>query len=200
MRAKIVLHLIQVGGIRNERKKWIHCCFEVSSVFYVVNIGWYNHKLREDDTVFDLNESLMLFTEIVNNRFFQDTSQFYLVFNGYDMLKSRLCSHPFVHFDYLGQQTAEQVITFAFKVFCNAVKDEMRLRQVVKIVTTFVNEEESTRFVKDIIKHETNKNVFSELGNIYYYISSNKQLFEQGRKKFACDVTIITYENKKNVL
>jgi len=63
--------MIDVGGQRNERKKWIHCFENVTAVIFVVAMSEYNQVLYEDETTNRLRESLNLFSEICNNRWFR---------------------------------------------------------------------------------------------------------------------------------
>jgi hypothetical protein len=43
--------LIDVGGQRSERKKWIHCFEGVQAIFFLAAISEYDQKLMEDETV-----------------------------------------------------------------------------------------------------------------------------------------------------
>ena len=42
--------MYDVGGQRNERKKWIHCFEGVDAVIFVAAISEYDQKLFEDST------------------------------------------------------------------------------------------------------------------------------------------------------
>ena len=56
--------MFDVGGQRNERKKWIHCFENVTAVLFVAALSEYNQVLYEDETQNRLVESLQLFDEI----------------------------------------------------------------------------------------------------------------------------------------
>lgn len=43
--------LYDVGGQRNERRKWIHCFDEVTAVIFVVALSEYDQGLFEDQSV-----------------------------------------------------------------------------------------------------------------------------------------------------
>jgi len=47
---KFAFRLIDVGGQRNERRKWIHCFEQVTALLYFVSLSEYDEKLREYDT------------------------------------------------------------------------------------------------------------------------------------------------------
>eukprot|EP01083_Nonionella_stella_P156164 505326_1 len=66
--------MFDVGGQRNERKKLIHCFGNVTAVIFVAAISEYDQKLYEDNETNRLCESLELFEEICNSRWFRETS------------------------------------------------------------------------------------------------------------------------------
>lgn len=78
-----------MGGQRNERKKWIHCFENVKAVIFVCSLSEYNQKCYEDDTTNRMRESLMLFDDISNNKFFQ-TTPIILLFNKEDLFKEKI--------------------------------------------------------------------------------------------------------------
>ena len=57
--------MYDVGGQRNERKKWIHCFENVTAVLFVGAISEYDQKLFEDESQNRMVEALSLFEEIV---------------------------------------------------------------------------------------------------------------------------------------
>jgi guanine nucleotide-binding protein subunit alpha len=57
--------MYDVGGQRNERKKWIHCFENVTAVLFVAAISEYDQKLFEDETQNRMVETVSLFEEIV---------------------------------------------------------------------------------------------------------------------------------------
>ena len=66
--------MYDVGGQRNERKKWIHCFENVTAVLFVAAISEYNQVLYEDENTNRIVEALNLFEEICNSRWFRETS------------------------------------------------------------------------------------------------------------------------------
>eukprot|EP00753_Platysulcus_tardus_P015350 PLAT4981.3.p2 GENE.PLAT4981.3~~PLAT4981.3.p2 ORF type:complete len:379 (-),score=209.25 PLAT4981.3:192-1328(-) len=66
--------MYDVGGQRNERKKWIHCFDNVTAVIFVAAISEYDQVLYEDNTQNRMEEAISLFDEICNSRWFTDTS------------------------------------------------------------------------------------------------------------------------------
>lgn len=66
--------MYDVGGQRNERKKWIHCFDNVTAVIFVGAISEYDQVLYEDKSQNRLVEAVDLFDEICNSKWFMDTS------------------------------------------------------------------------------------------------------------------------------
>lgn len=66
--------MIDVGGQRTERKKWIHCFEGVTAVLFCVALSEYDQKLLEDDETNRMMESLSLFQEICHVQWFTETS------------------------------------------------------------------------------------------------------------------------------
>ncbi len=85
----VKFRLIDVGGQRNERKKWIHVFENVTAVIFVVALSEFDQVLIEDPTQNRMKESLLLFDEICNNRWFIDKS-FILFFNKHDLFKEKI--------------------------------------------------------------------------------------------------------------
>jgi len=66
--------IVDVGGQRSERRKWLHCFDDVTSVIYLAALDEYDMKLEEDNQTNRLDESLRLFGEVSASHFFQPTS------------------------------------------------------------------------------------------------------------------------------
>jgi len=98
--------MFDVGGQRNERKKWIHCFENVTAVIFVAAISAYDQVLYEDENVNRLEEALNLFENICNSRWFRDTS-IILFLNKSDLFREKIQRVPLtVAFpDYKGENT-----------------------------------------------------------------------------------------------
>ena len=60
--------MFDVGGQRDERRKWIQCFNDVTAIIFITDMSGYNMTLREDANQNRLEESLELFKMIWNNR------------------------------------------------------------------------------------------------------------------------------------
>lgn len=85
----VSVKFIDVGGQRNERKKWIHCFEGVTAVIFVSSLSEYDQKCYEDDSTNRMRESMLLFDEICNSRWFFDTSVI-LFMNKVDLFKNKI--------------------------------------------------------------------------------------------------------------
>ena len=81
--------MVDVGGQRSERKKWIHCFQDVTAVIFCVALSEYDLKLYEDETVNRMHESIKLFDEICNSRWFAETS-IILFLNKSDLFREKI--------------------------------------------------------------------------------------------------------------
>lgn len=81
--------MYDVGGQRSQRRKWVYCFEDVRAVLFVVALSGYDMTLLEDSTVNRLEESLNLFEQIVNNRWFKEAS-FVLFLNKLDLFREKI--------------------------------------------------------------------------------------------------------------
>jgi GTPase SAR1 family protein len=81
--------LFDVGGQRNERKKWIHHFDGVTAVIFVASMSDYDQKCYEDDITNRMTESMDLFDEMVNGTWFKDTS-IMLFLNKTDIFREKI--------------------------------------------------------------------------------------------------------------
>merc|ERR1711871_1539748 len=69
----ITFEMYDVGGQRNERKKWIHCFDNVTAIIFVAAISEYDQVCAEDEEQNRVVEAVDLFHSIANNKIFKDT-------------------------------------------------------------------------------------------------------------------------------
>ena len=81
--------IVDVGGQRAERRKWIHSFDHVNLLLFFASLGEYDQTLEEDHRVNRLNESLRLFAEIANSKWFE-TVPLALVLNKRDILAEKI--------------------------------------------------------------------------------------------------------------
>lgn len=86
---KVNFHMFDVGGQRDERRKWIQCFNDVTAIIFVTACSSYNMVLREDSSQNRLRESLDLFKSIWNNRWLKTISVI-LFLNKQDLLAEKI--------------------------------------------------------------------------------------------------------------
>lgn len=114
----LFFQLVDVGGQRNERKKWIHCFEKVTAIVFVVSLNEFDQKLEDDESMNRMHESLTLFGDIINNRWFQNTS-IILFLNKKDLFAEKIkrvdlrCCFP----DYKGGNDYDKATAYIEKQF-----------------------------------------------------------------------------------
>ncbi|KAI9491631.1 guanine nucleotide-binding protein alpha-2 subunit [Zychaea mexicana] len=115
----LTYRMLDVGGQRSERKKWIHCFENVTAILFVVAISGYDQCLVEDRDSNQMLEALMLFDSICNSQWFVKTSMI-LFLNKIDIFKKKIKESPISKYfpDYKGpDDDFEQARTYFKKRF-----------------------------------------------------------------------------------
>lgn len=81
---------VDVGGQRNERKKWIECFEHVSMILFVVDAAGFFKVLYEDTDINNIVESLDVFEHLITNFEMFQRIPVRLVFNKMDVLRKQL--------------------------------------------------------------------------------------------------------------
>ncbi|EDW61936.1 G protein alpha q subunit [Drosophila novamexicana] len=85
----IVFRMVDVGGQRSERRKWIHCFENVTSIIFLVALSEYDQILFESDNENRMEESKALFCTIITYPWFQNSS-IILFLNKKDLLEEKI--------------------------------------------------------------------------------------------------------------
>jgi GTPase SAR1 family protein len=85
----IMFRMIDVGGQRSERRKWIHCFEHVTSIIFIVASSEYDQHLVEDVNMNRMEESVALFQTIVQYQWFRKAT-FILFLNKMDLLEEKV--------------------------------------------------------------------------------------------------------------
>ncbi|GMR35775.1 hypothetical protein PMAYCL1PPCAC_05970, partial [Pristionchus mayeri] len=81
--------VVDVGGQRSQRKKWIHAFEDVNAIIFLVALSEYDQVLIEDGTTNRIKESLMLFSFICKCGWFEETS-IILFLNKKDLFEEKI--------------------------------------------------------------------------------------------------------------
>jgi len=129
---KTTFKMVDVGGQRSERKKWFHCFAEVTAVLFCVALNEYDEKLFEDERVNRMVESLNLFKEVCNNKFFNDPrnpTSMIVFLNKADLFREKIKKVPITGLfpDYIGGQDFDQATAYIKEQFISKSVDKSKL-------------------------------------------------------------------------
>lgn len=143
---EIKFHLLDVGGQRNERKKWVRCFENVTAVLYVVALSEYDQLCYEDNETNRVLEALDLFEDISNSEWFADTP-IILFLNKRDLLAEKIKTIPLQDFfpDFKGDGSYPDVIAFLQNEFDERNQQD---REIISHVTCATN----TKDVDDVFQ------------------------------------------------
>lgn len=96
--------VLDAGGQRSERRKWIHCFQDITAVLFVLAISEYDQMLFEDERVNRMHEAMMLFDSLCNSKWFINTP-FILFLNKIDLFEEKVKRSPIRKYfpDYQGK-------------------------------------------------------------------------------------------------
>ncbi|KAL0965789.1 hypothetical protein UPYG_G00285720 [Umbra pygmaea] len=147
----MVFRMVDVGGQRSERRKWIHCFEKVTSIMFLVALSEYDQVLVESDNENRMEESKALFRTIITYPWFKDSS-IMLFLNKIDLLQEKiLFSHLVDYFpEYDGPQRDPQAgRQFILKMFVDLNPDTDK---IIYSHFTCATDTENIRFVFAAVK------------------------------------------------
>uniref|UniRef100_A0A8C1K3K3 Guanine nucleotide binding protein (G protein), alpha 15 (Gq class), tandem duplicate 3 n=1 Tax=Cyprinus carpio TaxID=7962 RepID=A0A8C1K3K3_CYPCA len=86
---KITLRIVDVGGQRGQRRKWIHCFENVMSLIFLASLSEYDQLLEENNKDNRMEESLSLFYTTIHSTWFANSS-IILFLNKKDILAEKI--------------------------------------------------------------------------------------------------------------
>jgi len=147
---QFTFRVMDVGGQRSERRKWIHCFDDVTAVIFCVALSEYDEKLCEDNRVNRMMEALDLFADVVANKAFKN-SAIVLFLNKSDLFKEKIkvvdmkTTFP----EYTGGEDFEQGGKFIADKFLSKNTDKERL---IFPHITCATDTENVRVVFDTVR------------------------------------------------
>jgi len=85
--------VIDVGGQRSERRKWIHCFPDITALIFCIAISEYDQNLREDNITKRLDETFRVFDDVINNKYFK-TKPIIVFLNKMDIFEEKFKKRP----------------------------------------------------------------------------------------------------------
>jgi guanine nucleotide-binding protein G(i) subunit alpha len=156
--------MFDVGGQRSERKKWIHCFENVTTILFLVAISEYDQMLLEDDSVNRMQEALTLFDSICNSRWFVRTS-IILFLNKIDRFREKLPISPMLNYfpDYEGGEDYNAACDYILNRFVSLNQSDAKQIYThftcatdtyqIKFVMAAVNDIIIQKNLRDIVSH-----------------------------------------------
>lgn len=148
--------LLDVGGQRSERKKWIHCFDGVTAILYCVALSEYDQLLYEDGKTNRMHEALRVFKDICTNEFLLDIPMI-IFFNKKDLFEEKIkksdltCCWP----EYNGGKNFENALDFIENKF---LTQNTNTKKPIYTHTTVATDTKNVKVVfetcKDIILHK----------------------------------------------
>jgi len=86
---RVIFRMVDVGGQRSERRKWIHCFENVTSIMFLAALSEYDQYLFESGNENRMQESQALFRTIITYPWFQQSSVI-LFLNKKDLLEEKI--------------------------------------------------------------------------------------------------------------
>lgn len=68
------LLMVDVGGQKSERRKWIHCFQDVTSILFLVSLSGYDQCLVEDKDANQMQDAMTIWDSICHSQWFKQTS------------------------------------------------------------------------------------------------------------------------------
>ncbi|XP_058791377.1 guanine nucleotide-binding protein G(q) subunit alpha isoform X4 [Phymastichus coffea] len=147
----IVFRMVDVGGQRSERRKWIHCFENVTSIIFLVALSEYDQILFESENENRMEESKALFKTIITYPWFQHSSVI-LFLNKKDLLEEKIMySHLVDYFpEYDGpQRDPTAAREFILRMFVDLNPDS---EKIIYSHFTCATDTENIRFVFAAVK------------------------------------------------
>jgi len=142
--------IVDVGGQRNERRKWIHFFDGVTAVLFVASLSCYDEAVFEDETANGMIEALEIFDEHCNSHWFENTA-FILFLNKKDVFDEKIKTIPITKAfpEFPGPNTNEASLKYIEKKFldCNANPDE---REIYTHVTQATDSDNVKKVFNDV--------------------------------------------------
>ncbi|KAK0204246.1 heterotrimeric G-protein alpha subunit, GPA2-like protein [Desarmillaria ectypa] len=96
--------MVDVGGQKSERRKWIHCFQDVTSILFLVSLSGYDQCLVEDKDANQMQDAMTIWDSICHSQWFKQTS-IILFLNKNDLFERKIPHSDIKNFfpDYDGE-------------------------------------------------------------------------------------------------
>jgi len=143
--------MFDVGGQKNERRKWMHCFDNVSLIIFVVALDQYDQVMYEDLTKNRMSDALDLFRSVALNKFFVE-KDIVLFLNRRDLFQEKIKTKSLTlcpdFKDYKGN-SYEEACQYVEKKFLEGNENKER---VIKSHVTCATDTENVKTIFNAVK------------------------------------------------
>jgi len=146
--------MVDVGGQRSERRKWVRCFEDVTALLFCVGVSEFDQVLLEDGATNRLHESQKLFHEICQSKWFTKTA-IMLLLNKSDLFAEKIQAGKSIKLaypDYNGRDNFQDSIKFIASKFCDVEDPTTRRRKDIYTHVTCATDTGTMRSVFNAIK------------------------------------------------
>jgi len=143
--------MVDVGGQRSERRKWLHCFEDCTAVIFCVAMNEYDKMLYEEANVNRMHEAVSLFQQTVNSKWFESVSLI-LFLNKSDLFREKIKTVDLkVAFpDYTGGTNYDSALLYIANKFKSLRQDPNR--KTFLHVVTATNTETVKTVLRDVFE------------------------------------------------
>lgn len=151
--------MVDVGGQRSERRKWIHCFDNVDMVLFIAAMSDYDQSDPEDSRFNRMKQSYEIFKAIVRSDIFRNAS-IVLFLNKNDIFRQKLKTSPLQNCfsTYKGDGSPEDAEEFVKKQFRRCIQERHKFSCFVTTATDTNNIE---HVFKSAVSHIVTENLKS---------------------------------------
>lgn len=162
-RPKVQLRMVDVGGQRSERRKWLHCFENVSSIIFLAALSEYDQVLFEASSMNRMKESMSLFRTILTYPWFKHSSML-LFLNKKDLLEEKIMHSDLS--DYFPSFTGPRRDAVAARNFIAEMYADLALEcdKVVYTHFTCATDTDNIRFIFSAVKDTILRSHLGEIG------------------------------------
>ncbi|KAL0950557.1 hypothetical protein HGRIS_007361 [Hohenbuehelia grisea] len=122
------LLMVDVGGQKSERRKWIHCFQDVTCILFLVSLSGYDQCLVEDKSANQMQDAMTIWDSICHSQWFKRTTLI-LFMNKYDLFERKIRSSSIKRYfpDYTGDDDPKVGCRYFTKRFMDLAKKDRRL-------------------------------------------------------------------------
>jgi len=160
--------MVDVGGQRSERKKWVHCFEDVLGVLFCVGISEFDKNLYEDNQTNRMHEAKKLFHEICQSKWFTQTGMI-LFLNKDDLFRQKIAEGKSITAcfpEFPGPSTYEASVKYIEAKFKDVVNPTTGKPREIYIHVTCATDTNSVKVVFAAVTNFIATSQFAQMGMV----------------------------------